>query len=63
MRDIRMPHAIVGKESNDSKSKRLCFAYNMEGCSAAADGQECPKGRHICCEPGCGAAHTLHNHK
>ena len=29
-------------------NQRICFAYNLGGCRQAADGQQCPKGLHVC---------------
>ena len=64
---MRMPKALIGKlaQTSDRPPKRLCFAYNMRGgCRNANDGQECPKGWHLCMEPPgpCAKAHPCHEH-
>ena len=56
----RMPAALIGKSASLPDGRRICFAYNMSGgCAAAPSGAECPKGWHVCCEPGCGQNHSL----
>ncbi|CAE7301965.1 unnamed protein product [Symbiodinium sp. CCMP2592] len=46
-----------------NEGKRLCWAYNIDGCPNAADGEECPRGWHLCCEPNCFKAHPLPKHR
>ena len=50
-----MPKELVavGADLNFSKG-RICFSFNLNGCTAAANGQKCPKGWHVCCHPKCG---------
>ena len=44
-----MPKELVGNASKDSQGRNICFAYNLPGgCSAAAPGEACPRGLHIC---------------
>ncbi|CAE7198911.1 unnamed protein product [Symbiodinium sp. CCMP2592] len=35
---IKMPKQLVGKASETNEGKRLCWAYNIDGCRNAADG-------------------------
>ena len=62
----RMPAALVGK-SFQVADKRVCFAYNLPGgCSSGiGKGRQCPKGWHLCMEPGCQSPeeHSLSEHK
>ena len=60
---IKMPKQLVGKASETGDGKRLCWAYNIDGCPNAADGEECPRGWHLCCEPGCFKPHPLPKHR
>ena len=47
-----------GGVANDPAGQSICFGYNLGKCRDAADGAECPKGRHVCCKKGC---HQLHS--
>jgi hypothetical protein len=59
----RMPQALIGKLAVLPDGRRLCFNFNMaQGCPNAPPGGACDKGHHICCEPGCGQAHSLTRH-
>ena len=58
---IKMPKQLVGKASETGDGKRLC--YNIDGCPNAEDGEECPRGWHLCCEPGCFKPHPLPKHR
>ena len=60
---IKMPKQLVGKASETGDGKRLCWAYNIDGCPNAEDGEECPRGWHLCCEPGCFKPHPLPKHR
>jgi hypothetical protein len=63
-RGVRMPVNLIGKHSMTSDGKRICFAFNLPGgCSAAAPGKECPKGLHVCMEPGCYKPHSVLQHQ
>lgn len=57
-----VPKPLQGKSTRTADGQPICFAYNMAGCRDAAPGGRCPKGLHVCAEPGCGAAHGLHQH-
>ena len=59
-----MPAPLVGKRSETSTGKPLCWNYNLEhGCkSGIGGGGKCDKGRHLCMEPGCQKPHPLHKH-
>ena len=59
----RMPLQLRGKSSKDPHGRYICFSYNIDGCSKAKDGEKCPKGFHVCCEPGCGKAHPISKHQ
>ena len=40
------------------KGKRICFAYNLQGCNLpVGPTNECIKGAHICAREGCGGNH------
>jgi hypothetical protein len=59
----RMPAPLIGKSSRTPSGAPICFAYNMEsGCTQASPGAQCPKGMHVCAEPGCAANHSLLQH-
>ena len=45
-----MPPGLKGGKPTDSEGKAICFNYNLNNCSAAAPGQSCPRGRHVCCK-------------
>ena len=64
-----MPAGLVGmipRSSVATGSKRLCFAFHLGGCPAAAAGGECPQGWHLCVVPvngeACSKAHTKNQH-
>ena len=40
--------------------KRICFAYNLDGCSY---GKDCRKGVQVCMKPGCGKEHSQRDHE
>ena len=39
--------------------KRICFAYNLEGCGY---GKDCKRGLHVCMRTGCGKEHSQRDH-
>eukprot|EP00435_Cladocopium_sp_Y103_P036948 s2957_g9.t1 len=39
--------------SSTPDGSRICFAYNIDGCSKAAPGESCEKGKHVCATKGC----------
>ena len=57
------PKALAGMHLQMADGKAKCYAYHLEGCTAARPGQACPKGVHTCVFPGCNKAHTLSEHK
>eukprot|EP00438_Fugacium_kawagutii_P013098 Skav213399 [mRNA] locus=scaffold797:570558:571853:- [translate_table: standard] len=46
----KLPLALKGCASSTPDGKRICFAYNIDGCP---DGDNCSKGAHVCCTKGC----------
>ena len=59
-----LPQSLIGKTSRTASGDPICFDYNLEhGCSNAKPGERCPKGFHVCMEPGCGKSHTLKMHR
>jgi hypothetical protein len=59
----KMPPGLIGKAYRGPSGENLCFAFNLPGgCSAAGAGGRCPKGAHLCAEPGCGQAHSMQDH-
>ena len=58
-----IPQALQGKCLQTPQGKRICFRFNLEGCDAAPPGAECPKGIHLCAEPGCLQPHPLPQHR
>ena len=54
-----IPDKLVGKQLTFG-DKRVCFAFNLEGCSNhTGAGGQCNKGWHICANPGCGGNHPM----
>ena len=43
---ISMPKELLDFNPMAKSGKRICFAYNLDGCSAR--GAECKKGVHVC---------------
>ena len=41
------------------ENKRICFAFNDQGCPLARPGDECHKGKHVC--PKCQGPHSIRN--
>ena len=59
-----MPQELTSKQSSTKAGKRICWAFNLEcGCDQAKPGEECPRGLHVCMEPGCQKNHSLVNHR
>ena len=50
-----LPKFLLGRDNTnmDMHGRRLCFNYQINKCSEAADGAECSKGWHLCCRKGC----------
>ena len=57
-----VPEALVGKSVRTAAGDRICYGFNLEGCSLAPPGGKCPKGLHVCAEPHCEQAHGLKDH-
>ena len=58
-----MPLELRNKWHRNAQGEPLCFAYNTsKGCTAAKDGERCPKGWHQCAEPKCLQGHPLTAH-
>ena len=53
----RCPPGLVGKKTKTDAGDPICFDYNLDGCSMASAGGRCPRGLHICAEPGCRKSH------
>ena len=55
-----LPKFLLGRDNTnmDMHGRRLCFNYQINKCSEAADGAECSKGWHLCCRKGCFAPHA-----
>jgi hypothetical protein len=54
---------LDGKCKQTSSGEPLCFNYNLRGCPNAAAGARCPRGWHLCAEPGCQKPHPLTEHR
>ena len=62
-REIPMPAGLLGKNAKTAAGDPICFNFNLAGCNQAGVGGRCPKGLHVCAEPGCGRAHPLKEHR
>ena len=49
----RMPQELMGMRSTSRAGVPICYGFNMGSCQAAAAGQRCHRGLHICCKPNC----------
>lgn len=58
----RVPEAIMkpADVAANPSGENLCFAYNINGCSEAADGSKCRRGLHVCAK--CFGTHSIQNH-
>eukprot|EP00972_Heterocapsa_arctica_P007733 1127020-Heterocapsa_arctica.AAC.1 len=59
-----MPRELAGMlGSVPGGGPRICWEFNLaKGCGNAPPGtEECPRGAHVCCRPGCGGQHSLQN--
>ena len=54
--------ALDGKCKTNAAGEPICFNFNLRGCPNAAAGARCPRGWHVCAEPGCQKAHPLTSH-
>ncbi len=57
-----MPKPLIGKARETNDGVPICFNFNMNGCKDAEPGGRCPRGLHVCVEPGCFQAHPLYRH-
>ena len=58
-----MPPGLEGCNAvRFSDGRRVCFNYNLGGCTEATPGQQCRRGWHICPVPGCDKDHSRHEH-
>ncbi|CAE8640523.1 unnamed protein product [Polarella glacialis] len=58
-----MPVELAGMASRTAVDKPICWTYNLAcGCPHATPGEECRRGLHVCCSPGCKEAHSLQEH-
>ena len=55
-------NALDGKCKQTSSGEPICFNFNLRGCPNAAAGAKCPRGWHLCVEPGCQKSHPLLEH-
>ena len=55
-----MPKEIQGKLWK-LNGVNLCFGYALGTCTSM-DAPRCPKGEHVCVEPGCGQRHSWKAH-
>ena len=60
----RVPAALIGKSFQTPAGEPICFAFNLpSGCSTQVPaGGSCPRGMHVCAEPGCNRHHSLTEH-
>ena len=56
------PEGLRNKCTRLPSGEPICFSFNLGGCNAAKPGQRCPRGWHVCAEPGCGGSHSLAQH-
>ena len=62
-RSPKVPSGLVGKNFQTTQGEPICFAYNLpNGCNQAKAGGRCPRGLHVCAEPGCSSNHSLQQH-
>ena len=53
----KLPYQLKNCASATPEGKRLCFAYNIDGCDKAAAGDSREKGVHVCATKGCFGNH------
>ena len=59
---VKPPLALAGKATITTDGKHLCFGFNLGTCDLCAEGDKCPKGWHLCMEPGCFKPHSVQAH-
>lgn len=52
----KVPKGCCGMTAD---GKRICFAFNGDGCQAAAVGETCPRGFHVCGRKACFGLHPM----
>ena len=55
-----MPEGLRGKAAKTASGESICSGFNLGTC--AVKGLRCPRGLHVCAEPGCEASHALPDH-
>ena len=56
----KAPAALQGMHSKTPEGRRICWAFNLaKGCP---NGDDCPRGLHVCVMPGCYQKHSLCQH-
>ena len=68
-----LPAALRGCLGALDNGDRICYSFNIDGCSKASSGQKCDRGWHVCCESvngsfggkgkACGKPHARKDHK
>ena len=51
---VKLPPGLIGmcpRSNAATRNRRNCFSYNLWKCQAAAAGQDCAKGAHLCMKP------------
>jgi len=63
-RGPNVPKQLINKTLQTAEGERLCWPFNLEqGCRDAKPGDKCPRGLHLCSEPGCLKPHSMQSHK
>ncbi len=57
-----MPKGLIGKARTTEDGRPICFNFNLDGCPNAQRGDRCPRGYHVCAEPGCEGNHPIQEH-
>lgn len=53
---------MAGKARSTTAGEPICFNFNIRGCPNAQPGGKCPRGWHVCAEPGCQKSHPMNEH-
>ena len=63
-RGPNVPKALINKSLQTPEGERICWPFNLEsGCKDARPGEKCPRGIHVCSEPGCQKPHSMQSHR
>eukprot|EP00972_Heterocapsa_arctica_P084913 12508822-Heterocapsa_arctica.AAC.1 len=58
-----MPPTLIGKAFQTAGGEPIYFQFNLQtGCTQAPPGGRCPRGFHVCAEPGCAENHSILHH-